>query len=556
MPSTYKRTIVLGLDYSNFSGGITECNRKMGLLTSEFDRASEEAKLYGTAADQLRIKHDYLSQKIELQKKIVAETAKAYDKATSSNKSNEKAVDAAEKALIRQKTSLLKLEGQLKNTEDAMDDSTKKNESFGDSLRNTAEFFGIEMNPALEKFAEKFDGVNKSIVEGAAIIGGVVTTYGKLSLELSKTADTLLTLSSTTGLSTDTLQELQYASEFVDVSVDTMNGSMTKMIKTMSKARDGNKDLQKEFALLGVRYKESDGELRNAEDTFYDIIDALGNVRNETERDNMAMEIFGKSARDLNPLIEAGSGRLRELAEQAHETGYVMSNDLLQGAGKLDDEMQEMNRKFEAVKMQLGVALLPLLTTLVDIIGSIPTPVLVAVAVFSTFALVIGSLSKAVLAYKTQALLGAAANTMLGVTGATATASLGPMLLILLGIAAAIALIVGGVSAVSNTMNDVKKAGNDVINAAQRSGQVSKPKYNAKGTEYYDGGETWVGEHGPELVQLPRGSRIYNTSESRKQSVGNTYIFQIDSKNVKEFNRLVEMAEREQVAIRTGVAKI
>ena len=89
MPSTYKRTIVLGLDYSNFSGGITECNRKMGLLTSEFDRASEEAKLYGTAADQLRIKHDYLSQKIELQKKIVAESAKAYDKATSSNKSNE-----------------------------------------------------------------------------------------------------------------------------------------------------------------------------------------------------------------------------------------------------------------------------------------------------------------------------------------------------------------------------------------------------------------------------------------------------------------------------------
>ena len=126
----------------------------------------------------------------------------------------------------------------------------------------------------------------------------------------------------------------------------------------------------------------------------------------------------------------------------------------------------------------------------------------------------------------------------------------------MLGIAAAIALIVGGVSAVSNTMNDVKKAGNDVINAAQRSGQVSKPKYNAKGTEYYDGGETWVGEHGPELVQLPRGSRIYNTSESRKQSGGNTYIFQIDSKNVKEFNRLVEMAEREQVSIRTGVAKI
>ena len=51
MPSTYKRTIVLGLDYSNFSGGITDCNRKMGLLRSEFDRATEEAKAYGLIDD-------------------------------------------------------------------------------------------------------------------------------------------------------------------------------------------------------------------------------------------------------------------------------------------------------------------------------------------------------------------------------------------------------------------------------------------------------------------------------------------------------------------------
>ena len=56
----------------------------------------------------------------------------------------------------------------------------------------------------------------------------------------------------------------------------------------------------------------------------------------------------------------------------------------MQSAGELDDEMQEMNRKVEAVKLQLGIALLPILTKLVDIIGSIPTPVLVASAVFGT----------------------------------------------------------------------------------------------------------------------------------------------------------------------------
>ena len=64
-------------------------------------------------------------------------------------------------------------------------------------------------------------------------------------------------------------------------------------------------------------------------------------------------------------------------------------------------------------------------------------------------------------------------------------------------------------------------------------------------------------QEGPELVELPRGSRIYsNRDSSRMKGSGNTYVFNIQSENVKEFNRLVELAEREQMAYRTGVARI
>lgn len=40
--------------------------------------------------------------------------------------------------------------------------------------------------------------------------------------------------------------------------------------------------------------------------------------------------------------------------------------------------------------------------------------------------------------------------------------------------------------------------------------------YNAAGTDNWRGGLTWVGESGPELVQLPRGSAIYSNQESRQ----------------------------------------
>ena len=71
MSGSYKKTIVLGLDYSEFSGGISECNRKMGLLDAEMKLAQEQAKAYGGETDQLKIKQEGLAQKIELQKKIV-----------------------------------------------------------------------------------------------------------------------------------------------------------------------------------------------------------------------------------------------------------------------------------------------------------------------------------------------------------------------------------------------------------------------------------------------------------------------------------------------------
>src|SRR3546814_2047314 len=41
---------------------------------------------------------------------------------------------------------------------------------------------------------------------------------------------------------------------------------------------------------------------------------------------------------------------------------------------------------------------------------------------------------------------------------------------------------------------------------------------NAKGTPYWKGGMTWVGERGPELVDLPRGSAVYPRERSEEHT--------------------------------------
>ena len=78
------------------------------------------------------------------------------------------------------------------------------------------------------------------------------------------------------------------------------------------------------------------------------------------------MDLFSRSAQELNPLIEAGSEAFESLAEEAHDVGYVMDTDTLEAFGALDDNMQRLTNTAQAVENSFGMVLLPLLTDMSD----------------------------------------------------------------------------------------------------------------------------------------------------------------------------------------------
>lgn len=56
--------------------------------------------------------------------------------------------------------------------------------------------------------------------------------------------------------------------------------------------------------------------------------------------------------------------------------------------------------------------------------------------------------------------------------------------------------------------------------------------HNATGTSYWRGGLTWVGEEGPELVSLPRGSSVYSTRESQAMTAPTFNIYGAQGQDV------------------------
>lgn len=348
----------IGIDgESKFRQQITSINNSIKVLGSEMKIVTAEFGKNAKSEEALTKKNEILERKtIELREKLELQTKALIDTG------REMGADAEETkklqiAVNNTTAELAKAEREIKENEAALND-----------LGNEVEDTGEEFDGAGQK-AISFGDVLKANVLGQAIMDGLhalangVKKVGKAMFDAVKDGaafgDEMLTLADKTGLSTDTLQEFEYMSGLIDVDLDTITGSMSKLIKNMSAASKGTGEAATAFEALGINITDANGELRNNQDVFYEIVDALGGVANETQRDAYAMAIFGKSAQDLNPLIKAGSDQISAFAQEAHDLGYVLDKDALGSLQETQNAFDRFDNVVKGIKNNLAQALAP-----------------------------------------------------------------------------------------------------------------------------------------------------------------------------------------------------
>lgn len=248
-----------------------------------------------------------------------------------------------------------KLGDEIEKVGKKMGDLKKKQDELSDELEEGGE----KGKNAFEQIGEAIAalGILKALEKGYKLI--VDTTKGAASY-----ADEIGTLSVQYGMAAEDLQAFSYAAELVDVSQETLTSTMSRNIRAMNSARDGTESYVEAYEKLGVKVTDADGQLRNAETVYWEVIDALGAMENETERDAVAIELLGRSAQQVNTLVEAGSGVIKEYANEAKRAGYVMNDETLAACMALDDEIQRQNSNMTALKNTIGGQLAPAYTWL------------------------------------------------------------------------------------------------------------------------------------------------------------------------------------------------
>lgn len=235
------------------------------------------------------------------------------------------------------------LQREIIDTEQQLKSLEKEYRNFGGVALQQIAAVGQKLQEAGGKLSAL--GQKLTPISGAA--AGLVTGLAGLGYKAVTAADDLNTLSKQTGLSTDSLQKMQYASDRVDVSVDTIASSVTKLKKNMSGAPDA-------FANLGVAVTDANGNMRDAESVFYDTLQALSQIQNETERDQRAYEIFGKSADELAGIIDDGGAALRAYGKEAEDLGLIMSGETLDAINETNDAIDKSKAQLSAAALRLG----------------------------------------------------------------------------------------------------------------------------------------------------------------------------------------------------------
>lgn len=342
-------TVEIGGDVTGLDKALKGVNGRIKDTQAQLRDVEKLLKLDPGNVELLHQKHQLLNGQLKTSK----ERLEALKKAEQQLKDSGVDQNSAQFQALRRE--IMETEAQVNSLQDAADRSNVSLSKIGATADQVA--------AGAARVADATAGLSKAAAGGLAALAG-------LGIKAARNADDLNTMAKQTGLSTAELQKMQYAADLIDVDTSTITGSMAKLKKNMA---SDSKAVSAAFEQIGVATRDSvTGELRDADKVFYDVLDGLSKVGNETERDTLAMTIFGKSADQLAGIIDDGGAALKALGKEAEEMGIILDQDTLDKLNETNDTLDKLKMKAQGVLATSGASALEAMAPVIDdVVGAV-----------------------------------------------------------------------------------------------------------------------------------------------------------------------------------------
>lgn len=333
-------TIKIGGDTSGLEKSLNSVNKEVKSTQKQLKDVEKLLKLDPKNTELLAQKQKLLGDNV----KNTEEKLKTLTEA-------KKKFDATASETDKQSDGYMALQREIIATEQALNKAKAEASSFSVNMEKA--------KVSLESMSGKSEQVAKA-TKGLSMAGaGITTALLGMGVSTIKASDELNTLAKQTGLTTEEIQKFQYASDIVDVSVGDITGALKKLKTNMS----GQTDTWKK---LGISTTDASGSMRDANDVFYETLEALSKIENETERDQIAMTLFGKNADSLAGIIDDGGEALKKMGDEAKNLGLIMDQDTIDSMNDLNDTMDKIKAQFKMTFAKEGAKLMENLTPIIE----------------------------------------------------------------------------------------------------------------------------------------------------------------------------------------------
>ena len=568
-----------------YKQAIASINSDLRVLNSEMKLVSAQFEENADSTEALTQKGEVLEKQLAAQKNKVDALKAALNNAEQSTTASKTQTDKWQISLNNAQKDLIKLERELNSNNEALEnnkkatadltaaqnDSTQEGKNLGDVLDELTGKFGIDLPDGMKNSISGLGNISTKALGVAAaftaLLTGLVSVERKLielTIGQAANAQEVINLAQTVGMTTEQYQEWDYVMQSCNYSMEQAQGDLSQLAeKAMDAANDVGEGAEL-FGELNIQVTNASGSLKSKAELLDEVIIALQGMEDETRRNAIASALLSTTGEMLVPLFSKSSEEIQNMKKRAHELGVVMSGETLEGFVDVTDATREYDAAIEGVKNRIAGQFSPALESL----KKAGTELVVTVGkeleesgIVESFASILESVSS---------LLEPLGELISAVLPALKLA-LDPVADVIALIADTLSVIVGiftlnwemiktglGLNVSNGSLSNTQKrhyadaletsVWDEELGAWVGNGSAS---YNASGTDNFPGGLSWVGENGPELVNLPQGSQIINAQESRM--VGDTYYnITIDAKNIQEFNDIIRIAENERMTLRMG----
>ena len=264
---------------------------------------------------------------------------------------------------ISYKANLSDLKAKLKTIPNITDQEAKKMVAALDRQLKQAEKAAKRASQASQKAARasakaaKRGSVDfKKLASSASMVGASFAVMGAgvlaFSQQLADLTNELTDASAKSGIAVETLAGLRLAAKGSGMEFSNLESGLIRFQTSVLDASRGSKSMTENFKALGVEVKNTDGSVRDADSVFNDAIRSLGEMENTTERNALAMKLFGREGGA--GLIQSGAlDSLENMKQFAKEFGVAIDEDAIGSMGRFQRKMAEFDTVAQGTMQRL-----------------------------------------------------------------------------------------------------------------------------------------------------------------------------------------------------------